>query len=155
MRNPNARVSDPNSFVTSSGDRYHIEYSPIVRDDGTILLKESGKVDIQEMIDSYREQTDMSFILKRMALGDTSVLTQKEAMFGDFTSMPKSYAEALQLVIDSEAKFMKLPLDVRNAFDNDFRKWFATSGNADWYEKMSPVIPKDESVNDEVQSDES
>lgn len=144
MRNKNACVSDPNIFFTDSGDRYHILYSPIVEPDGTVLLVESGKEDIQEMINSYRDQTDMTFILQRMAAGDTSVLNQKEPMYGDFTNMPRTYAEALQLVIDREAQFMKLPLDVRKQFDNDFRKWFAQSGSEDWYNKMSSVIPKQE-----------
>lgn len=144
MRNKNACVSDPNSFVSSSGDKYHIIYSPVISSDGSILLVESGKDDINQMIQSYRSQTDMSYILSRMAVGDTSVLNQNPAMYGDFTDMPKTYAEALQLVMDREAQFMKLPLDVRNKFDNDFRKWFSQSGSEEWLEKMDSVLFKEE-----------
>lgn len=154
MRNKNAVVSDPNSFVTDPGSRYHIIYDPVVKPDGTIVLEESGKDDIQEFIDSFRDQTDMTFILKRMALGDLSVLTQKTPMYGDFTNMPKTYAEALQLVMDAEKQFMLLPLDVRNKFDNDYRKWFATSGSDVWMESMAPVLPQKE-TEEEVKSDES
>lgn len=153
MRNKNACVSDPNSFVTSSGDRYHHIFSPIVCPDGTITLVESGKEDIQEYINSFRDQTDMSYILQRMAAGDTSVLNQKEPMFGDFTNMPTTYAEALQLVMDREAQFMKLPVDVRNKFDNDFRKWFAQSGSEDWFKKMDIVISKDEKIDSGASGD--
>lgn len=149
MRNKNAMVSDPNDFFTCSGDRYRIIYEPIIRPDGTIELVESGKDDIQEMIDSFRDQTDMSYILGRMAAGDTSVLNQKQPMYGDFTSMPKTYAEALQLVIDREKQFMALPLDVRKQFDNDFKKWFSQSGSEEWYEKMSSVIQKKEKTIEE------
>lgn len=146
MRNKNACVSDPNSFVTSAGSRYRSIFSPIVSPDGTIQLVESGKEDIQQYIDSFRDQTDMTYILQRMATGDTSVLNQKEPMFGDFTNMPQTYAEALQLVIDREAQFMQLPLEVRNKFDNDFRKWFAQSGSEEWFQKMDSVISKPEKV---------
>ena len=59
MRNKNAKVSDPNKFETCPGDKYHIVYEPLVNPDGTISLVESGKEDIQAIIDSYREQTDM------------------------------------------------------------------------------------------------
>lgn len=149
MRNKNAIVSDPNDFFTSSGDRYRIIYEPIICPDGTIELVESGKDDIQEMIDSFRDQTDMTYILQRMAAGDASVLNQKQPMFGDFTSMPKTYAEALQLVIDREKQFMALPLEVRKQFDNDFKKWFAQSGSEEWYEKMSSVIQKEEKTIEE------
>lgn len=144
MRNKNACVSDPNSFFTGPGSRYRTLFSPIVRPDGTIELVESGKEDIQEFIQSQKAHTDMSFILSRMAVGDTSVLTDKTPMYGDFTVMPKTYAEALQLVIDREADFMKLPLDVRNKFNNDFRQWFAQSGSEIWFEKMASVLPEKE-----------
>lgn len=143
MRNKNARVSNPNDFVTSSGHQYHIIYSPVVLSDGSIELVESGKDDIQEMIQSFKSQTDMSYILQRMAVGDTSVLNQRTPMYGDFTQMPKTYAEALQLVIDREKQFMELPVNVRNQFDNDFKKWFATSGSEEWFKKMDSVIPKE------------
>ena len=146
MRNKNAMVSDPNDFFTCSGDKFRIIFSPVIQPDGSIELVESGKDDIQEMIDSYRDQTDMAYILQRMAMGDSSVLNQKEPMYGDFTQLPKTYAEALQLVIDREKQFMQLPLDVRKAFDNDFKKWFAQSGSEEWYQKMSSVIQKEEEL---------
>ena len=159
MRNEKACVSNPNDFVSNPGDRYHIIYSPIINPDGTITLIESGKDDIQEMIQAQKDQTDMSYILSQMAIGNTSVLTDKTPMYGDFTIMPKTYAEALQLVIDREADFMKLPLDVRNKFNNDFRQWFAQSGSDEWFDKMSSVLPaadfSDVDIENEVIKDES
>lgn len=157
MRNKFASVSDPNKFVTSSGDCFHIEFSPVVNSDGTISLVESGKEDICAKINSYKDTTDMTFILKQLALGNTSVLFSGSPFYGDFTSMPESYADALQMVIDAERSFNKLPLDVRNSFDNDYRKWFATAGSEFWLKFMDPVIKKDpvvdpvvkESVTDE------
>lgn len=136
MRNVNAKVSDPNSFSTCPGSPEHIIYSAKVMDDGTIKLKEAGKENIQQKIDSFRESTDMAYILHRLAQGDNSVLNQKQPMFGDFTKMPKTLAETLQLHIDAENEFYKLPLDVRSKFDNDFQKWFVTAGSDGWCEKM-------------------
>ena len=101
MRNEFAKVFDPNSFSTNPGDRYHTIYSPKIKQNGIIQLVESGKEDIQEMIDSFRDSTDMAFIVNRLMAGDTSVLNQAPAMYGDFTDMPKTYAEALQMVIDA------------------------------------------------------
>ena len=144
MRNKNAKVSDPNSFVSCSGEEFHIEYSPKVNVDGTISLVESGKTDINEYINSFRDSTDMSYILSRLAAGDTSVLNPKTPFYGDFTEVPKTYAEALQMVIDGEKHFMQLPLDVRNQFDNDYRQWFAQAGSEDWMTKMNPVLIKDD-----------
>lgn len=154
MRNKFACVSDPSSFVSSSGDRFHVIYSPKVNPDGSIDLVASSKIDIQESIDSFLPSTDFSWILSRLMSGDTSVLNQREPMYGDFTSMPSTYAEALQLVIDRESQFNQLPLDVRNSFDNDFRKWFASSGSEDWLSKMKPVLSGyDEALSDVSKED--
>lgn len=136
MRNVHAKVSDPNSFSTCHGSSEHIIYSAKVMDDGTIKLKEAGKENIQQKIDSFRDSTDMAYILHRLAQGDTSVLNQKQPMFGDFTKTPKNLAETLQMHIDAENAFYKLPLEVRSKFDNDFNKWFSSAGTERWLENM-------------------
>lgn len=152
MRNPNASVSDPNSFISHSGDQFHINFSPRVLDNGELKLVESGKDDIKQMINSFRDSTDMSFILQRLAVGDSSVLSQRPGMFGDFTQMPTTYAEALQLVIDGRREFDVLPLDVKNSFNNDFRQFLASAGTPEWHEKLSALKPPEE-VNAPISSD--
>lgn len=136
MRNPFACVKDPNAFVTCPGNRFSVTYTPIVSKDGTIKLKPSGKVDIQAKIESFRDTTDMSFILARLGQGDTSVLRPDPGYYGDFTQMPKTMAEALQLVIDGRSKFDQLPDSIRGKFDYDFNKWFSSSGSSAWFTAM-------------------
>lgn len=137
--NPYAVLPDPNSFVTCPGDEFHIVYSSVLNEDGTIELVPTAKDSIQEHINSFASQTDMHFILAQLKNGNTSVINRAPMMFGDFTDVPKSYAHALQMVIDGRAAFEALPLDVRNKFDNSFEKWFATAGSSDWISAMSFV----------------
>lgn len=151
MRNKNAKVSDPNTFVTCAGSRVKTIYSSKVLPTGEIVLTASGKEDVQDYINSFRESTDMSYILHQLALGNTDVLNQKQMMFGDFTDVPESLAEAQQMLIDGEAAFYKLPLDVRQKFNNDFRNWLFTSGQPEWMEKMSHLINIDD-VNAETEA---
>lgn len=153
MRNKFAEVSEPNYFNSCSGNIEHIIYSPKVLDSGVIKLIQSGKENIQDKINSFRDTCDMSFILQRLAMGDSSVLNKKIPNYGDFTQMPKSYAEALQLVINAEKDFYDLPLDTRNKFDNDYKQWFAQAGSVAWLDKMGiktavDVVPekKEEAV---------
>ncbi len=79
----------------------------------------------------------MHYILAQLKNGNTSVINRSSMMYGDFTDAPKSYAQALQMVIDGRATFDALPLSVRNKFDNSFEKWFATAGTSDWLSAMS------------------
>lgn len=117
----------------------------MLNDDGTIDLVPSAKDSIQEFINSFAAQTDMHYILAQLKNGNTSVLNRSPMMYGDFTDAPKSYAQALQMVIDGRATFDALPLSVRNKFDNSFEKWFATAGSADWLSAMSTDLAPSES----------
>lgn len=141
MRNKFAFVSDPNDFVTDPGSSEHVLYTSRIVN-GVIKLVKSGVENIQDKIQSFKDQTDMSFILSRLAMGDTSVFRSDPPMYGDFSHVPQSYADALQLVMDAEKKFNMLPLDVRNEFDNDYRQWFASAGSDSWLSKMDSVIEK-------------
>lgn len=153
MRNPKAAVSDPHKFITSSGSNMHQLYSSKVYPDGRIELEENGEEDIQELIDSYRDGTDMAYILHQLEMGNQEVLSQRSPMYGDFTTAPKTLAQAQQMLIDGENAFYKLPLETRQQFDNDFRKWLFTSGQPDWIKKMTAVngsdIPDSEESNSE------
>lgn len=148
MRNKNAKVSNPNDFSTPCGSSDRTLYSTKVTPDGKVILTPSGKENVQEYIDSFRESTDMAFILHQMALGNMSVLNQREAMYGDFTDLPENLAEMQQIFIDGENAFNQLPLDVRQQFDNNYRNWLFTSGSEDWNEKMKKLIP--EPIKEEV-----
>lgn len=147
MRNPKAKVSNPNEFKTEPGSPEKQLYAAIVLKDGTIDIQPSGKENIQDKIESFRSQTDMSYILKQIALGNDDVLVRSIGQYGDFTEMPKTMAEAMQLQIDAEKEFYKLDLDTRNKFNNDFRNWLVTAGTPEWIEKMNiihDVIKEDE-----------
>lgn len=144
MRNKNAKVSDPNSFYTEPGSREKILYSAKVRPDGVIEVVPSGVEDIQDKIESFRDQTDMCYIVKQIALGDMSVLNQYPGQYGDFTKLPKTMAEVLQQQIDAEKAWYALPVDIRAQFDHDKVKWLATAGTEEWNSIMFPSVTKED-----------
>lgn len=135
---------------SNPGDPIHIIYGPKVNDDGTIDLVEIGKENTDDIIESHRESTDMNVILDKIAAGDVSVLEQRKGMYGDFTEMPKTYAEALQMQIDAEKMYNELPVEIKNKFDNDKNKFFATAGTEDWFDKCG-YVKKETEEKGEVQ----
>lgn len=140
MRNLNARVPILSDFITSSGDLMKPVFSGKLMSDGTIKLTEIDQIDIKAEINSHASTCDMAYILSKLRQGDVSVVNVTPGVYGDFTQFPKSYAEMLQLVQSGEDAFAALPLDVRNKFDNDVSKWFASIGSDDWRSAMN--IPK-------------
>lgn len=144
MRNPNAAQSDPNKFVCDPGSPIHVLYSGKVTKDGKIELTKSGEENVQELIDSYRETTDMAFIIRQLNIGNTEVLNEKKGDYGDYTKVPTSMMEAKQMEIDAEREFLSLPMEVREQFDNNYLNWLFNAGSDEWYDKMKPVMPSDQ-----------
>lgn len=120
-------------IYTNPGCKEKIKYTLKVGKDGKTSLVESGKEDWQGYIQSFAESTDINTIVTRLANGDVSALNKTNGQFGDFTEMPKSLAEFMQLQIDCNNLFDSLPISVKKEFDMDKNKFFANAGSSDWY----------------------
>lgn len=128
-------------FYSDPGTPVHQLYAAKVAPDGTIDLVESGVENTDEYIQSFKESTDISVILTRVGAGELDLLYKRPGSYGDFTQLPKTYAEALQLQIDSNNLFNSLPVSVKQKFDNDAAKFFAQSGTKEWFDNIRDVIP--------------
>lgn len=124
-------------FVASvCGDPIRIIYSAEVSKDGSINIVASGKEDFQEYIQSFLPSTDIAYIMASVNAGDYSVLNRMNGVYGNFTKVPKSYAEFLQLQIDAKNTFDKLPVEVKSKFDNDVNKFMVNAGESEWFDKL-------------------
>ena len=132
---------DPGFVPSCPGERYKVEYEPIVQADGTIELREAGKTDLQEFYDSQAASCDMALIISRYLNGDRSVLEQRQGAYFDATQVPSTYAEMLQTVISGQRSFEALPVEVKQRFNNDFNQWFASAGSEEWQSKMTVSGP--------------
>ena len=135
---------------SNAGDPIHIIYSPVVDQFGNIDLVASGKENTDDIINSYAQYCDINYILEAVANGDLSGLNKVRGMYGDFTEMPKTYAEFLQLQIDSNKMFEKLPPEVKKKFDNDPNKFMCDAGSEDWLSKIGIVEQKQEEKGDSI-----
>lgn len=138
-----------NSISSEVGSEIHVLYKPVVDEKGNIDLVESGKENLQEIIQSSKDSCDITVILSQ-ALTDPSVLNRAPGIFGDFTSFPETYAEMLQLEIDAKRYFDKLPVEIKKEFNNDPHQFMAQAGDKEWFGKLGFVEKKEES---EVKSD--
>lgn len=115
---------DEGKYVSDPGSPIRPVYSAKVESDGEVLLTKVGEENIQEYIDACKDSTDIATIVSYYnQTGDETVLKRYAPTYGDFTKLPKSLAEFLQLRIDSENFFYGLPVEVRKEFDNDSNKF--------------------------------
>lgn len=136
------RFDERKELFTNPGDPIHQLYSPRVDSDGNITLVKAGVENTDYFIQSFAEETDINVLISRMQNGDFSMM-RSPGVYGDFSTMPKTYAEVLQLQIDATRLFDSLPADVKQKFDHDKNKFFAQSGTIEWYEKIESVLPDD------------
>ena len=113
--------------------------------DGFIQLEVVGEFSLYDEIQSHADSCDINLLYKRYVQGETDVLARVQGMYGDFTAMPKTYADMLNSVMAGERFFDALPIDVKNQFGNNFSHWMATLETDDWYRKMG-YTPKESQV---------
>uniref|UniRef100_A0AAU8AV18 Internal scaffolding protein n=1 Tax=Dulem virus 140 TaxID=3145617 RepID=A0AAU8AV18_9VIRU len=136
------RYRIPEHFHSNLGSPVKQLYQAEYDKDGTLNLVESGRENLYDYIQSHKDSVDIHILLQRYKNGDVSALSRAQGTFGDFTEMPKSYAELLNNLIKGESYFNELPVEVRSKFDHSFQKWLVSAGSDQWMEAMG--MPKPE-----------
>lgn len=134
--------------TTNPGNPVKKLYSGFYNSFGQVELREDGEENIYDFIQSFAESTDIHAILRRFENGECDVLEKVQGFYGDITEMPRTYAEALQRIADSERMFNSLPVDVRARFGHSFTQFLSSSAEADFLDKLGF-----ERVNEQVTSD--
>ncbi len=119
-------------------------YTGSYNERGQVELKEDGTENIYDFIQSFAESTDIHAIMRRFENGEVDVLEKVQGFYGDVTEMPKTYAEALQRIADSEKVFMSLPVDVRAKFGHSFSEFLAASNDQDFLERLGVQVDSSE-----------
>ena len=133
----------PVRVFSNPGCRETVTYSPVFDENGVMELVESGRENLYDYIQSFKESTDINVILKKYAAGDVSALAKSQGSFFDCTGMPRTYAEMLNSLISAENTFNSLPVEEREKFDFSFERWLADFDKVSY---DSPVCDGGDSV---------
>lgn len=138
----------PTRFHVEPGVRVKTLYGPIFDDRGVMHLTEIGKHNLYAEIQSHKDSVDINVLLARYRNGDVEALSRIQGAYGDFTEMPKTYAEALNAMIAAEQYFLSLPVEVRNRFGHSFNQFLASMDSPTFAVDMGlvPPTPPDASV---------
>lgn len=132
-----SRVNQP------SGSRVKTLYGPVFDAQGHMSLVETGKENLYDYIQSHADSVDIHVILKQFQNGDPSVLARVQGAYGDFTQMPRTFAEALNTMIAAEQYFNSLPVETRAQFGHNFNQFIASMDAPDFTTRMgiTPQTP--------------
>lgn len=112
-------------YYTNPGSSIKVTYGLHYGKKGEMELVEKGKVNLYDEIQSHADSVDIHVVLKRFANGETDVLNQRPGAYGDFSNMPRSFADVLNHINDAEQTFNRLPADIKANFSNSFAEFYA------------------------------
>ena len=98
------------SVASESGTGLRQLYIPCFVD-GCFTIEEAGVFDLQEQINANASSCDINVLVARYNAGDLTALSRRQGMFGDFTSAPDSYRQALEIVKGFESAFSAMSDD--------------------------------------------
>lgn len=123
MRNPywNGEFSLTDK-ATEPGNRLARIFEPFF-DGSTTQLRQIGTRDIQQEMDALAPYCDINYMLSQLKRGDTSVLSSRQAFYGDFSGLSSNPADVINLVNGASAAFGLLSTEERATYNNDWRAW--------------------------------
>lgn len=102
----------------------------------------TGIKNVYEIIQMDFEQTKIENILHNALMGDFSALKAREGSYVDSTTMPKNLMEAQNLVIRMKSEFDKMPIEVKEKFNNSADQYVEMMGTKEFNELMAPYNEK-------------
>ena len=127
-------------FCSNPGNRFYIEKHGEVQPNGTIKLIDDREIDLQEKYNAEYPSTTIDNILANSSPLDNFADNGMNGI--DATQLPKTFAEFLQLQIDRKREFDRLPVEVKQKFNNDLNQYMATAGSAEWFDKLGIDLKK-------------
>ena len=122
------------TFVPS-GSRYQDTYGYEINKYGMKELVKTGETDLYALIQESLEETKIENILKRVAMGDDTVM-RPDGIYADTTEAPKNLIEARQQIQHLENVWNGLPIDTKRKYNMSVEDFIAKSGTEGWLVDM-------------------
>lgn len=153
-----SKYEDHDHVYSEAGSPIKIEYQLRIVDNAEEIV-ETGKSNLYDYIQSHADSVDITKILERCALiEDYSMLNRMPTQFMDVTEMPQSLAEAYAQVQDAKNFFERMPIDIKESYNNNFVEFLQGLGDQKFQNVVIDFLEKEKiksASKEEVKSDES
>ena len=146
-----SRFSRPVSGIIHFGDGTEPIYEERIVE-GVRKLVETGRTNVHEFIQKSLPDTLIYNIIAKFERGNVDILNQRAGQYVDITGLPKTLAEAENIIIKSNRFFDSLPLDVRNRFGNSSSSFLSAVSDGSISEKV-PELFKQHKVENPIVND--
>lgn len=139
------------SYITS-GSRYQDTYGYEINKYGMKELVKTGETDLYALIQESLEETKIENILKRVAMGDDTVM-RPDGIYADTTEAPRNLIEARQQIQHLENVWNGLPIDTKRKYNMSVEDFIAKSGTEGWLVDMG-LLTKAEPITEPTKTEE-
>lgn len=130
---------------TPAGNKFLKTYT-LTTENGREELELTGKNNIYDMIQSDLEDSKIENIIKKVMMGDLSVLRQSEPQYIDSSNMPSDMMTIQNIIVKTKQEFEKMPEEVRKLFNYSAEEYVNEMGTKEFMEKMKPYNEKIEKI---------
>lgn len=130
VKNPDYDPLDPDSPYLVERE-FHTEF---------VTSATGGDISLMEnLTDTYNQNargTSIAEILTRFTNGDLNAIKNNpnSGIYGDFTDVPQTPHELHQRILDAQAIFSHLPVEVKKKYGNNPYEWIQDLGSDSWNE---------------------
>lgn len=137
------RNSRPKVIPTPTGIKEKVIFGVKYEEDGSKKIVVKGMEDIYRKRQEAKESVDINNIIKRYTNGDPFALDKVKTTYGDFTNTPKDIVSAMAMIQERKEAFIRLPLEVREAYNHDPEQFIADAGSEKFKKIMKITTPED------------
>lgn len=122
--------------------------------DGRETLERTGKTNIYEMIQADLEDSKIENVIKRVMMGDLTVLRQSDPQYIDASTMPNDMMTVQNIIVKTKQEFEKMPEEIKKLFNYSAEEYVNEMGTKEFMEKMKPYNEKIEKISMEKNAKE-
>lgn len=115
-----------------AGSPIKVKYKGAYDENGVFDLVESGKENLYDYIQSFKDSVDIHVILAKYMNGDQTALNRYEPLFGDFSQLPDNLPAMLNVIEAAKDSFNQLDPALREKFGNNFLAFAGAIGSDDF-----------------------
>lgn len=130
---------------TPAGNKFLATYT-LSTLEGRETLERTGQNNIYDMIQADLEDSKIENVIKKVMMGDMSVLRQSEPQYVDASTMPNDMMTIQNIIVKTKQEFEKMPEEVKKLFNYSAEQYVNEMGTKEFMEKMKPFNEKIEKI---------
>lgn len=102
-----------------------------------LIVEPKAKESLYDYINSFADSVNLNVLISRFVNGDKEVLLKRAANYIDITGVPDNLNDYVNYMVNADALFDTLPVEVKEQFNNNRLLFSSQIGTEDWKQKMN------------------